>query len=369
MKQPTLYQQLAIVLKEAYSASPDASVIDQNLPKNEADWFEFISQNIKQKTLPLLSYIGAHVPNVQDSLGDEEYAAMVNWNQSFGERSLLIQAQLTELEHLFSNHKMPIMLLKGAVQFYDSLYTDISIRHMSDLDLLIQDNAPFYTLIENGYDLDNQDPLFGLDESDERLATVIADKTLHHLPPLSRLGDQVTLECHISPIQRRMSKLLIPDLWDTAEPVANDSMFYTPSYRNQLIINIIHTLYHGKSLWDRKIKLKNLFEGRLMYLRLSETDRAYVEQHFSDRGYVRDYHLWKFLCFDLFKDAEMDIKPTRRHQRYVRAFYAHAVNPRWIKTRKFTGQLIYFFKYSLFRPQTILRKLRLELSKRNKKAP
>jgi hypothetical protein len=369
MKQSTLYQQLAIVLSEAYSANPDISIIDQNLPKNEADWYEFISLTIKQKSLALLSYTGTHVPIMQNVIGDEEHSAMANWNQSFGERSLLIQTQLTELKDLFTKHKMPIMLLKGAVQFYDDLYPDISVRHMSDLDLLIQNPAPFHTLIENGYDIHDHNPLFGLDGSDERLAAVLADDTLHHLPPVSRLGDQVTLECHISPIQRRLSKLLIPDLWDTAVPVASDSLFYTPSHRNQLIINIIHTLYHGKSLWDRKIKLKNLFEGRLMYLRLSETDRAHVEQHFLDRGYVSDYRLWKFICFDLFKDTEMRIKPTKRHQRYVRAFYAHAVNPRWIRTRKFTGQMIHLLTYSLFKPQSILRKIRLEIAKRIKKAP
>lgn len=366
MTQLPLYKQVARVLQHGLSDAP-ADTIAAVLPENDENWMRLFAMASVHKVLSGLSYAAVACPNFTAALADEEYSALASWHQGFAERTKLIKAQMSELEQACTANGTPVMLIKGSARFYDDLYPDISVRHMADLDLLVQDHKPFHDMVEAGYDIHNHNPLFGLDGSDERLAKVLSDKTMHHLPPISRLGDQVTIEFHVSPFDKRLSKLSIPSLWPDAAPVFEGSFFYMPSHAHQLIICIIHALYHGKGKNDLTIKIRDLYEGRNMFLRLSSEEVALVEDHFKACGYGRDYALWKFLCFDLFEDPELAIKPTRGQSRYVRKLYDYAVDPKWRRLRKFRGQFVHFVTFSAFRPQVIMRKLRLTAHRRKLK--
>lgn len=337
------FLRLARLLDRGLFADRPSDAFQALVPRTDNDWEDlFVSARNNQALAPLC-YIFAAKPAFGALAGEEELLAMREWHDALAFRSGEIRTQITELADLFAQNDKRIILLKGAARLFDDLYPDISCRFSVDIDPLIDDPAMFYRTFALGYSpLDDASyDMKAIRNGDISAAT---GPTFHHLPPLYREGDQVTVELHIRPFAPKFDHLGIPGLWQDASAIAGRPALLVPSVPHQIIINIIHTLLHGLAKEQFSLSVRDLFEGHALYMKANEDQREQVRAHFSEAGYSKDFELWRSVCFQVFENPLYQGREVGFHKR----FFARLVTTQLDPKARFRLRLISKVKEFLF---------------------
>jgi hypothetical protein len=297
------------------------------VPQTEAVWENLFVSARNNRALAPLCYIFATRPAFGALAGEEELSAMQDWHAALAFRSAEIRKQIVELAGLFSQHNQRFMLLKGAARLFDDLYPDISCRYSVDIDPLIEDPSIFYDTFSLGYRAFD-DEAFDMKSIRSGDISVATGPGFHHLPPLYRQGDQASVELHTMPFTRKYDNLAIPDLWSQARTVDGRTGILIPSLPHQIIINVIHTLLHGLAKEQFSLSVRDLFEGHLLYTEANERQRAQVIGHFAERGYSKDFDLWKSVCFRVFQNPVYQVPETSFHGRFFERLVKTQADPK-----------------------------------------
>ncbi len=285
------------------------------VPRSDKHWEELFVSAQNNRALAPLCYIFATKPAFGALAGDDEISAMQEWHEALSFRSSEIRKQIVELAGLFKQHDQRFMLLKGSSHLFDDLYPDISCRYSVDIDALIEDPAIFYDVFSLGHDT-LEDDAFDMKAIRDGDISAATGPGFHHLPPLYRHGDQASIELHTKPFTRKYDNLAIPDLWSQAQTVDGRPGILVPSLPHQIIINVIHTLFHGLAKEQFSLSVRDLFEGHLLYTQADDRQRAQVKAHFEEKGYGKDFDLWRSVCFRVFQNPVYQVPETSFHSRF-----------------------------------------------------
>jgi hypothetical protein len=182
--------------------------------------------------------------------------------------------------------------------------------------------------------------------------------TLHHLPPLYRTGDQVTIELHLHPFARNYDHLGLNDIWQNSQPLGGVDGLRSPSIADQIIINVIHTLLHGLAKERFTLSLRDLFEGRLLFKRATDADRDRVRTHFQDRGYAKDFELWLYLCKKIFDVPDIGVVETRFHKDFFDQLIEGQSDPSVRFKNKLKAKIRNFIFLELTNPRRLRNRVR-----------
>lgn len=243
-----------------------------------------------QRVLPLLAVVigqsrlrGQVSPTVQTTL---QYVT----------RNLRIKGQLLEIDRHLQGRDCGAILIKGAVQLFDPVYPNIGMRHMADIDILVPDQRFGLALAQMGYR--PSDAKFQ-DKHDDAGRPMLGHGP-HHLAPIIRPQDAVTIEPHLLATAARYRHLLPSDLTSTAMPVPGCENLRQPSRKNHLIVTLIHTLKHDRDTLDGGLLLRGLVECEMIYGRLPPEDQIAVARHFAGCGASSLWTAWRALADWLF---------------------------------------------------------------------
>ena len=296
------------------------------VPRSDQLWKELFVSAQDNRALAPLCYIFAAKPAFGALAGDDEISAMQEWHEALSFRSSEIRKQIVELAGLFKQHDQRFMLLKGSSHLFDDLYPDISCRYSVDIDALIEDPAIFYDVFSLGHDT-LEDDAFDMKAIRDGDISAATGPGFHHLPPLYRHGDQASIELHTKPFTRKYDNLAITDLWSQAQTVEGRPGIYVPSLPHQIIINVIHTLFHGLAKEQFSLSVRDLFEGHLLYIQADDRQRAQVKAHFIERGYGKDFDLWRSVCFRVFENPVYQVPERSFHSRFFERLVKTQADP------------------------------------------
>lgn len=353
---PPPFLRLARLLDLGLFSDAPTDAFKALVPRTDKEWEDLFISARNNRALAPLCYIFSERPAFGALAGEEELFAMQEWHGALSFRSGEIRKQIVELADLFARNDRRLILLKGAARLFDDLYPDISCRFSVDIDLLIDEPEIFYKTYELGYSpLDDASyDMKAIRAGDISAAT---GPTFHHLPPLYREGDQVTVELHTRPFSPKFDHLGIPALWQDARAIEGSPAILVPSVPHQIIINIIHTLLHGLAKEQFSLSVRDLFEGHVLYAKAGAKERERVRAHFSDAGYGKDFDLWRSVCFRVFENPIYQGPVVRFHQRFFDRLVTTQSDPK----AKFRLRLVSKIKEFLFLELWNLPRLKMRL--------
>lgn len=321
------FLRLARLLDSGLFAEEPSDSFRALVPQTGAAWEDLFVSAQNNRALAPLCYIFATRPAFGAIAGQEELSAMQEWHEALAFRSGEIREQIVELARLFVENDQRFILLKGCAHLFGNLYPDISCRYSIDIDALVTDPAIFYKTFKLGY-LVFDDEAFDMKSIRNGDISVATGPGFHHLPPLYRQGDQASVELHTRPFARKYDNLGIPDLWGHAQAVDRTPGILIPSLPHQIVINIIHTLFHGLAKQQFNLSVRDLFEGHLLYTRADEQQREQVREHFAEKGYGKDFDLWRSVCFRVFENPVYQVPETPFHNRFFERLVKTQADPK-----------------------------------------
>jgi hypothetical protein len=237
---------------------------------------------------------------------------MKNWRTAELVKRQLI-ALSKELDHADT---APILMIKGALRLFDGLYPTISHRYMSDLDLVFTDRKVLKVLADLGYksralsDFDlSQATQEYLDEQ---------KKQNHHLPPVGAANHPLWLEMHQHLVHLRAVKFCREGTVNRGLEIADLPKILAPEIVDQLILNLLHTKYGDMFTDYSNFRLRNIFEGYLLYHQLNDAEKSEFENHFAAIKRHDDVAFWKYLCLQLLDAQEFSGNyPLRIKAKYM----------------------------------------------------
>ncbi len=222
------------------SGAGDSSRID-DLDLSPTDWDQLVRRARAHCVVPLVyrrlrsAPDGTAPPDVLRSLhGRARRIAL---------RNVRLFAELRAVVTSFRQANIPLMVLKGAV-LAPEVYGDVSLREMSDLDLLVRRSdlaSGLRHLLATGFR-----PLEALPRN--ALADTVSDRLTrrHHVPRLVKQG--VVVELHWTLLTpARVPPAPLDALWDRANPVAiAGAEALAPSLEDLLLHTCAHAAYNHR---------------------------------------------------------------------------------------------------------------------------
>ena len=300
------YKQLSVFgkfLALAYTAKPDPNRLADLTIAILSDWdnsFALARENRIHTNLIAIVVESPNLFQLLDKGKKKQFKSiyLTNWR-----RSELIRRQIvalsTELERASSQ---PALMIKGGLRLFDGLYTSNPHRYMADIDLYFKDRSTLDTLAQSGYQSDNPND-FDLLNFDQQYLDW--HKTQHHhLPPVSSPNHPCYLEMHQYLINLRAVNFCPKNALENAIAIPVLPKRLAPGPVDQLILNLLHSIYGDKFTFRAKYRLRNIFEGYLLYRQLTQTEQSQFHHHFDSIGRSDDVAFWKLLCLRLFSADE-----------------------------------------------------------------
>jgi hypothetical protein len=128
-------QDTLLVLCACIKMSPEKQQVVKNIIKEGVDWNALLEKAGRHRIISLVAHhlmspeLSGLVPNdVLKSLQGIYYKNLA--------RNMILQDELAHIISEFNDRKIPVIILKGAA-LLDSVYQDIGLRSMGDLDILV----------------------------------------------------------------------------------------------------------------------------------------------------------------------------------------------------------------------------------------
>jgi hypothetical protein len=242
--------------------------------------------------------------STQQAVFKENY--MRNWRYAE-----LIKRQLTEISaHLASSNAGPILMIKGGLRLYDGLYPTLAHRYMADLDLVFTDKTVLAVCANLGYQFDD---ISGLNLTNVSQEYLDWQKTQdHHLPPIHDTRHPMRLEMHQHLVHLRAVNFCRSRTLERGCDISGLPHILAPNICDQMILNILHTKYGDMYTDYSNFRLRNIFEGYLIFQKLSTSERFDFEQHFASINRHDDVVFWKYLCYQMLDAQEFSGKYPMR---------------------------------------------------------
>jgi hypothetical protein len=215
----------------------------------------------------------------------------------------LNKRQLTELsDKMQASGTAPILMIKGGLRLFDDLYPSPTHRYMSDLDLYFEDADVLSVLDELDYHSDELTDFNLGNVTDAFLDQYKTQK--HHLPRVWHADRPRVLEMHQHLVHLRASPYCRGDELSNSIVIPNLPKINAPNIVDQLVINILHATYGDMYSFYANFRLRNIFEGYLLYRKLTEAQKAEFNAHFDKIDQRQDVEFWQYLCFRFFEAEE-----------------------------------------------------------------
>lgn len=210
----------------------------------------------------------------------------------------LMKRQLIEIsKELDEADNSPILMIKGGLRLFDGLYPTLAHRYMADLDLVFTGTKVLQSLAKLGYHFDATSEL-DLAKTTQRYLD--RQKTQnHHLPPISAGDHPRRLEMHQHLVHLRAVEFCRKGTLQRGSEITTLPKIIAPHLVDQLILNLLHTKYGDMFTDYSNFRLRNIFEGYLLYHKLSDTEKSEFENHFISIERYDDVVFWKYLCLQL----------------------------------------------------------------------
>jgi len=227
-------------------------------------------------------------------------AYMDNWR-----RSELIKKQVMAISQEITSPKSgPVLMIKGGLRLFDNLYPSISHRYMADLDFYFEDSRVLTNLSNAGY-LSTMLDEFDLNKINEGYLEWHQTQN-HHLPPIYNEKHPCSVEMHQHMVHLRAVAFYPSNPFGRAIHIPKLPSVMSPNPVDELILNLLHSKYGDMFTDYSNFRLRNVFEGYLLFKRLTQHQKLEVEEYFKSMGLTNDFEFWKLLCVKLFDAAEFD---------------------------------------------------------------
>ncbi|GLQ35955.1 hypothetical protein GCM10007939_22390 [Amylibacter marinus] len=255
--------------------------------------------------------------------------------------------QLIEIADAFhQNTTDPMIVLKGGLRLLDDLYPSVAHRFLADLDFYFQGTSTLRQFQQMGYAA--QDQAFDLATADTDYLRS-ARKAHHHLPALFKPPYKKRVELHQDLIAKHAQAFMPKSLATNAQEAMPG--LYAPSPVDQLIINIIHSQYGDQRAVHANFRLRNIFEGYLLYRRLDTDQQRALDAHFAAINRPQDLDFWKYLCIK-FCGADELSAPHSLSLRMRYALYTYTNQNSPLNSLLYFGYFITdFMRYGLWDKQ------------------
>ncbi|NMP16487.1 nucleotidyltransferase family protein [Thalassotalea sp. Y01] len=165
---------------------------------------------------------------------------------------------------ILHENNIPAIVMKGASGLFNETFHPLSIRFMTDIDLLVPEREQakaIQCLLDAGYWQDQ-------DEMD------ISAANHHHAPPLARDNQGLCLlEIHQWPIKKRYQPILpLEDIWNNAEPLplTTDRVAQQLSATEQLILSVAHCELSHRAYEEKYLDWRQLHNSACLIHRFAE---------------------------------------------------------------------------------------------------
>jgi hypothetical protein len=243
---------------------------------NDPEYVDLIRTSHSNKVLPLaaaaLHQVGVALPS---NLPSPSFWVSQN---------LYLRTQLLQLDKSLNERNAQVLLLKGGIQLFRSAYVRPGMRTMSDLDILIKDAAVLTCFSELGYGPSSP--------SDKMPTSLDLEPGAHHLTPIKRPQDIVTIELHVLPASVENAHL-VGDLWVRAELPQGLKATYIPHPVDQLILSVVHAMRHDRNSMHGGLFMRSLVECELLYASLSRSQQQEACDLLRARGALRMWTAWR----------------------------------------------------------------------------
>ncbi len=190
----------------------------EKLKKLSAEEWDELLVLARELRVPALLYQNLKDRGLEEIIPEEKIAILKKFYTRNTIRNLRYMGELKKIVEACDEKEIPVLALKG-IYLANTIYKNIGLREMNDIDLLV----PKTDLAETA------DIMLTLGYKPETDFSLDWEYTFNHLPPFFKSG--IKTEIHWSIATKELSpKFDIQDFWDQAVPVeiANTKLFSLP---------------------------------------------------------------------------------------------------------------------------------------------
>jgi len=251
------------------------------------------------------------------------------------DRNTAILKQITAINAILTSQKIEPVFLKGAAHLVENLYQNIGERMIGDIDLLI---AP--SKIEQAVTLLTEKGYFLIDKLGS-----IDTKASKHYPRLIHKDAITAVEIHWAVVLPSHKTSL------NYQTIFKDKLFintfYVPSYKHQVLHNILNTQINDNGILYGKIMMRQMYDGFLLSFKpnVVETVKNYKYDFYKKAVYIK-------LIQKIFKTKNLYFKDTFLMNLMMRRYGLTIEFP---KINRLVNSIIYLISRFLSYPKTLVK--------------
>ncbi len=208
------------------------------------------------------------------------------------ERNKALVSQTIEVTGLLNKEGIEPLLLKGVAYLLSGVYTDIGMRIIGDIDILVSEHEAHRALnilIKRGYKYFPEDKI-----------SCKEYKEHHHLKPVFHEDRVARVEIHTQLINKTYGELLpLKEIWKKASRLQEHGVsFFVPNIEHSIILNIIHEELGHKGYDFLFISFRSLSDF-IMLLEKGSIDWNKIEHIFTQHGYKNLFKSYIYMAHKL----------------------------------------------------------------------
>ncbi len=238
------------------------SSIKNQLAKNTIDWERFVALGSSHLIIPAI-YLKFKKTNLLELLPDELVLYLKEIYELNLRRNQMVLAQIDEICDLLAKNQIYPILLKGAGNLIDNIYSDPAERIIGDIDFLVS---------ESEY-LQAAEILTNVDYSTSKMYYYDDTTLLKHYPRLSHADRFASTEVHRLPTDEDHTKWLSQEMIRSEMKKADGyPNCYVLSDKHKVILNFIHCQLTNKGHKTGVVSLRDAYDLYLMSERVGLDD-------------------------------------------------------------------------------------------------
>lgn len=229
---------------------------------NNIDWNKFVSLCSSHLITPVV-YLKFLKTNMLSLLPEDLENYLKEIYDLSVTRNNLILNQITEVSDLLAQNNIYPVLLKGAGNLIDNIYSDPGERIMGDIDFLVNETEYLkaaHILTKLGY---TESKLYYYDD-----VTI-----LKHYPRLSHPDKVASVEIHRIPVDENYLELFNPEIIrEQIKKVAGHPNCFVLSDKHKIVLNFIHSQLTNKGHSSAVVSLRDAYDLYLLSEKVNLTD-------------------------------------------------------------------------------------------------
>lgn len=257
----------SLLLEDKQSAQKIQIAIKQD----NVNWQAVITLASGWLVLPVL-YDNLEKYQLWDGIPEDIYLYLKTVHELSEERTNKTLVDIETIHSYFAEKNIPAIAIKGAAYHVNQLYSEVTFRIESDIDLLITDNN-----LTLAYSLLKKNGFFAPKEYEEQWEK---RPVSHHLPAL--LDDSGTeVEIHQALYPKKIDTLLTSaEVWNDAIPHSNYP--HSPSPTHMIMLILIHNMLVDANYCAHSLNLRVVQDTLLIRKQYeNDIDWEFIEKRFK----------------------------------------------------------------------------------------